>query len=918
MSMRFHHRLFVVMRSLFRRRTVEDELDDELRFHLEQMEALDATHTRRDFGGLDQVKEACRDVRPLRPLEQALQDLRFGARLLARNPVFTLVTSLSLALGIGANSAVFSLINGLLFRPLPVPQAEELHVAKVAPESDAQSGFAYPAFEAARALIGARAELAAASSIQPMQVSAPAGSGAGQDRHEAKAGGSGTYASEWGRVQLVSGEYFRLLRRGAQIGRLLEPEDNRTLGQPAVAVISDSYWTRRFDRALTVVGTELIVNGAPVTIVGVTAPGFFGTTVGSSYADLWLPVMMQAHVRYAGRMTATDGDANQPWPPQPGVLWLDIILRIPSGSVAAVTEALNLAAPRDVVSQPPSPSGAGSSARAQAPRITLTPAAEGLSEIRAAATAPLAVLLTMVVVLLIVTCANVASLLLARASNRHREMAIRLSIGAGRGRLVRQLLTESVLLAALGGGLGLLLAYWGIRVGQRSALANGIDISIDWRVTTLTLVISLAAGLVFGLLPALRGTDRSLTNPLKSHTRGALGSSGHFAPGKLLIAGQIAFSILLLVLAALFARSLRELIRVDVGFDRDRLIVARVDARAGGFARSDAPALYRRVLERLTAIPGVTAASMSTNPPFSGSRVRSGFEIEGYARRADEQLSAHEEHVTVDYFKTVGLRVVHGRSFGPDDREGRRRVTIINQTMAKRYFPNQHPVGRHWSADPDFQTHGYEIVGVVQDAHHDGLRSAAPNVIYLPASPLDEDFLNGIEVRTAGRPDALVDTVRTSLREAEPRLPVTFINTLDERIRTTTNPDRLLTWLTSAFGGLALLLACLGLYGTITYAVTRRTAELGLRMALGGSPASVRWLVMREALSLLGVGLCVGLPLAFLGARAIRHLLHGITPVDIQAYGIAVTPLVILTVLAAYVPARRASRVDPLSALRAE
>jgi predicted permease len=930
--MRFHHRLFVVMRSLLRRRAVEDELDEELRFHFQQMEAHDAARaqdgrTRRRFAGFEQVKEACRDARPLRPLEYAMQDLRFGARLLARNPLFTVVASLSLALGIGANSAVFSMINGVLFRSLPVPQAEQLYIAET-PRADAQPRFAYPTFEAARALIGARAELAAVSSIQPMQIAAPVGSGVDDIRSDAKAIARGASVSQWGRVQLVSGEYFHLLRQRAQVGRLLGPEHNQTPGQHAVAVISDSYWTRRFDRALTALGTELTVNGAPVTVVGVAAPGFFGTTVGASYADLWVPIMMQAEVRYDGRMTATDGDARQPWPPQPGVLWLDIMLRVPSGNVAAVTEALNLAAQRAIARaiapQPPVEPGPDRGERLNATRITLTPAARGISEIRTVVTAPLAVLLAMVVLLLAITCANVASLLLARATNRGREMAIRLSIGAGRGRLVRQLLTESLLLATLGGGMGLLIAYWGIAVGQRSALANGIDISLDWRVTAFTLVISLAAGLVFGLLPALRGTDRPLVNALKSHTSGTLGSSGRLGPARMLIVGQIAFSILLLVVAALFARSLQKLTRVDVGFDRDHLIVARVDPRAGGYSLNEMSALYRGVLERIRAIPGVTAASMSTNPPFSGSRVTSGFEVEGYMRRSDEQLSAHQEHVTADYFRTVGLRVVQGRAFGPDehdehdDQESGRGVSVINQTMAKRYFPNQNPIGRHWGPDADFQAHGYEIIGVVQDAHHDGLKSAPPNMVYLPASRRGEDFLNGIEVRTAGRPSAFVETIRTSLREAEPRLPLTFIDTLDERIRQTTTPERLLMWLTMAFSGVALFLACLGLYGTISYAVTRRTAELGLRMAIGASRASVQWLVMREALLLLVLGLFVGLPLAFLGAQAMRHLLHGITPADVQAHGIAVATLVILAALAAYLPARRASRVDPLLALRAE
>jgi predicted permease len=936
MATRFHHRLVVALRSFFRRRTVEDELDEELRFHLRQLEAHEAARgpdaesvdgsprrsahrrdesddtawrARRDFGGVDQVKEACRDMRTLRSLEHLIQDLRFGGRLLVRNPVFAIVASLSLALGIGANSVVFAAINGILFRSLPVSEAGQLYIAEIARKSDEQPRFAYPTFENARAVIGSRAELAAASTIQPMQI--------GMVGSATKALKDGTYVSQSGRVQLVSGEYFGLLRQRAQIGRLLGPEDNRTLAQRPVAVISNAYWTRRFDRAHNAVGSELTVNGVPLTVVGVAAPGFFGTTVGSSHADLWVPIMMQSQVRYAGRMTTIDGDARQPWPPQPGVLWLDILLRIPSGNVGAITEAFNLAAQRGLAGESPSPPGTDLRERAPAARFKLTPAAGGISEIRGAVMAPLLVLLAMVVLLLAITCANVASLLLARATSRHREMAIRLSIGAGRGRLIRQLLTESLLLAALGGGMGLLVAYWGIGLGQSSAWAIGIDVSPDWRVTGITMGTSLVAGLVFGLLPALRSTDRPLVNSLKSQTCLGLGAGGRLGPARMLVAGQIAFSVVLLIVAALFARSLQELTRVEVGFDRDHLIVARVDAGAGGYMESEVPALCRRVLERITAIPGVTAASMSTTPPFSGSRVRSGFEIEGYRRRVDEQLSAHEERVTADYFRTVGLKVVQGRTFGLDDRESGGRVSVINQTMAKRYFPNQNPVGRRWGPDADFRTHGYEIVGVVQDAHYNDLKSAPPNMVYLPAAGGD-DFLNGIEIRASGEPGALVDTIRAVLREVEPRLPLTFIKTLDEQIRQTISPERLLTLLTMGFSGVALFLACLGLYGTMSYAVTRRTAELGLRMAIGASGASVRWLVMREALAVLVLGLLAGVPLAFLSAHAMRNLLHGITPGDVQAHTIAVSTLVIVVASAAYLPARRAARVDPISALRAE
>ena len=478
MATRLLRRVLVALRSLVRRRAVDAELDAELQFHFQQLQAHEAARrrvvddnanpprasdtsllARRRFGSFDQVKEACRDMRTLRWVDYLAQDLRFGARLLLRDPVFSIVAVLSLALGIGANTAIYSLINGVMMRPLPVDEPEQLYVADAGTGREGSTLFAYPIFEDTRAVVGTGAEIAAVSSIQPMQIATPSGASA---------------ETSEGRVQLVSGEYFGVLRQRAQIGRLLTPDDNRTLGQHPVAVISDGYWSRRFGRARGVVGSDLSINGAPFTIVGVTTPGFFGATVGTRYPDLWAPVLMQADVRYAGRMSATDGDGRRPWPQQRGIAWLNIILRIPAGDMAAVNQRLRAAVLRDVPAAFRSQEESVLHERREASRITLTPACRGISDLRAAVAAPLLVLLAMVVLLLAITCANVASLLLARATNRHREIAIRLSIGAGRGRLVRQFLAESLLLALLGGAVGLLVASWAMssRTGVRCRMAS--------------------------------------------------------------------------------------------------------------------------------------------------------------------------------------------------------------------------------------------------------------------------------------------------------------------------------------------------------------------------------------------------------------------------------------------------------------
>ncbi|MGH9161552.1 MAG: FtsX-like permease family protein [Vicinamibacteraceae bacterium] len=533
----------------------------------------------------------------------------------------------------------------------------------------------------------------------------------------------------------------------------------------------------------------------------------------------------------------------------------------------------------------------------------------------------------MVGLLLAIACANIASLLLARATNRHREMAIRLAIGAGRGRLIRQLLVESLLLTVMGGSLGLLFSSWGSRAllalaRYGSAVTNGgLDLSVDWRVVGFTLGVSLSTGLLLGILPALRGAGVDLTAALKSQGRSVIGSAAgsRLSAGKLLIAGQFAFSLLLLVLAALFARSLQQLMRVDIGFDRDRLLVAGVDPHAAGYKPAELPALYRRLVERVGAVPGVTAASMSKFGPFGGGYITSsGSEVEGYTRRRNERIVTAEDYITPGYFRTVGLAMKMGRTFRPQDTAHSRKVTIINETMAQRYFQDRNPIGKRWGYGTNFDEWGFEIIGVVQDARYNDLKDDLPNMAYLPVAQRADDYLNSIEVRTEGTPAPLADTIRHVLHEAEPRLSVSSVETLDGRVVHTMRHERLLARLTMGFSSVALFLACLGLYGTISYAVMRRTAELGVRIALGASRGAVQWLILREALTLVLIGLLVGLPSALVVSRTMATLFYGILPSDPAAHGAAVATLITIAALAAYVPARRASRVDPILALRAE
>lgn len=904
------HRVIMALRTLLRRRAVDRELDEELLFHAEQMyeASLERGETpaearrrlQHHMGSVHSVKEACRDMYSSRPIDDLLQDLRFGVRLLVRGRGFALVAIASLALGIGASSSIFSVVNAVVLRPLSVENPHELHIAQIVEPHEVDLLFSFPVVERVSALLGGRGEVAAQSSTESVLVGMPGDAS----------------APETADLQLIAGNFFGTLRQRAQVGRLLGPEDNRAIGQHPVVVISDRFWRRRFGRTTQILGTELIINGARMAVVGVTASDFIGATVDQRTPDVWAPAIMQAALRFASDLERTGGDLQTPWPSQPEFAWLRVLIRTPANQVAVAAQAMTRA-----MQYENSPAGGQESA---AIPVTLVSGAGGFSPVRAQLTTPLTALLAMVALLLALACANIASLLLARAMTRGREIAIRLSMGAGRGRLIRQLLTESLLLASIGGTLGLAFSFWGstalMALLTNGARDNGLDVTPDWRVMGLTLATSIGAALLFGLLPAVRGTRLSLAETLRAQARSVIGSEtrrGRAPLAKLLVAGQMAFAVLLLSVAALFARSLQALTLVDVGYDRNHVLVVRIDPRSAGYDPTELPVLSARVVEHLSRLPSVIAVSLSANGPFSGSRSRGDFQVEGYTPGPQEEMIKHSEWVTSDYFRAVGLTITQGRGFTPEDSASSRRVSVINETLAQRYFPGQNPIGKRWGDSSNFAADGIEIVGVVRDARYNDVKAGAVSMSYLPALQ-SQRYLRSIEVRSSGDPAALADAVRRSLRETEPRLAIGAIDTLDVRIVRSIGIDRLLGWLTMTFGAAALGLACLGLFGTISNAVRRRTAELGIRVALGADPRSVQWLIVRDALVLVGLGGTIGLPLAFLAARALRGLLYGIGPADPIAYTAAAGMLIVVSVCAAYIPAWRASRLDPIAALRGE
>jgi predicted permease len=847
----------------------------------------------------------------MRTTIEFLRDLRYGGRLLRRSAAFSTVAILSLGLGIGGATAVFTLVNAIVLRTLPVPNPQQLFVARVTdvPQRSGGDRFSAPLYARARIeLASTGTELAAATGITGMQLLP-----------------EGESVPARGNAQLVSGEYFSLLRQRSQLGRLLEPADNDAGARPA-AVISDSYWRRRFGGSAGAIGRTLTINGVGFTVVGVAPARFFGTTVALRAPDVWIPFVMQPAVRYDSNVSA-HGDANSrdPWPPQRTIEWLNLFVRAPTRAAAsAAASAITVLLHRDHEAALSKSATADERARVRRQRVELEDASAGVSSLRAGLSQPLFVLLAMVGVLLVIACGNVAGLLLSRAAAREREMAIRLSIGAARGRLVRQLLAESLLLAAAGGLAGVILAVWArdallallVNAGA-SAAPIDLNTGIDWRVLAFAGVVSAVTGFGCGVLPAFGVTRVSVSESLKQQSRsaGAEGGRRGLVVGKALVTAQMAFCLLLLVVAGLFARSLQSLTRIDVGFDRDHLLAARVDVRSAGYTPDERQALYRRVVDRLRAVPGVQAASMSLNGPLDNSAWTSSMTVEGYTAARGERLLTNEEIVTDEYFDAVGLRIVQGRGFGPEDRAKGSRNTIVNATMAKRFFPGQSAIGKRWTYGDAIDSDAFVIVGVVEDARYVSLRDAPPNMAYHLADTLPDEALGDIEIRTAGSPAAAARTIRATLEQTEPRLPVIEVVPLTQRIDRDTNEDRMVARLTLVFGTLALLLASLGLYGTISYGISRRIAELGLRMALGANRRTVLVMILREALTLVAIGTAVGLPLAYVAARALSVLLYRTGPADPLSFAAGALTLVVVAALAAYLPAYRASRIEPMVAL---
>jgi predicted permease len=842
-------------------------------------------------------------------LRDLWQDLRYGLRMMRKSPAFTAVAVLSLALGIGANTAIFNVIDTLMLRKLPVREPEQLVMFYTA-EPGSPSGARLASlkeFEKYRSLTQVFTDVAAISHTDRFNITVN-GSGGGSD--------AGLV-----RVALVSGNYFFLLGVNAVVGRTLLPDDDRVAGEQPVAVISYAFWERRFARASDVVGRTLTMNGTSYTILGVTPRGFSGEWVGRP-VDLWIPTVMQAQVMPEYPTLVTSGG-----------VWLRLVGRLKPGVPMQQAQAVGqIVYQQNMREFWPNPTPSQARYMTQA-HLELRSAANGYSPQRDSFAQSLAILGVMIGLVLLIACANIANLLLARSAARQREMALRLALGAATARIVRQLLTESILLAVMGGALGLLFSVWAatalsttlplgpVQTDSREASQwVSFDLYPDWRVFAFTAALCLLTGVLFGLAPAFRGSKTSLSPALTGRGSDSGSFGGRFALGKMLVIAQVALSIVLLIGAGLFLRTMRNLRSVDLGFDRQHLLLVWTSPGQTGRQGPAIASLVHDLQDRLSSLPGVLSASASsagllTGTSESGGAPSEDMKVEGEAPKAG--LLGVAVQIAPKYFETVGAPLLLGRDFTERDTETSPQVTIINQTMAHFYFGNQNPIGRHFGFSREVGM-PWEIVGVVRDMKF-GTPRDKKIVIYLPYRQRISFLRNlCIMVRTVGNPASVASSVRQELREVDPNLPVLRIDTVDEQLNDVLVQERLIMALSSFFGAVAVLLACIGLYGVISYTVARRTNEIGIRLALGATPGKVLSMVLKESLLLVFLGIAIGVPAALAATRLISARLFGVSAADPLTLAAAALLMIGVAALAAFLPALRASKVDPLVALRYE
>ena len=842
-------------------------------------------------------------------LDTLVQDVRYAVRSLSHTPGFTAAAIVTLALGMGANATIFTLLDAVLFKPLPVSRPDELLTVyenspdaapNALPDTAGGTGrylrFSYPRFQLLQEALGNNGTLAA-STLSARVV--------GRTQASTTASPINT--------QLVSGEYFSTLGVAMQRGRALSAGDMQRDERGQVAVISDRYWTAALARSEQAVGQTIDLKGVGVTIVGVAAPGFVGIRT-DSVADVWVPLTLQMPLGYVYNSSAYgSADRRQPWMDQDNIAWLNIVARVDGARQAEATTRLQTANARGLQRMADTLPDPRERSSTVARTLVVTSFARGFSGLRARFTDALLVLGGLVALVLLVTCANISNLLLARATGRSRETAVRISLGATAARLIRQHLVESLVLATAGGATSLLAAYWTSTFLARSVIGRSGELppvfTLDARVWIFTAILSIGCAIAFGLAPAVRAVAAGMTSGITINQR--VSTYAAMKGMRPLVAAQLALSFAVVFAAVLLGRTLSYFVRLDPGFNPDRLIVAAIDPDTSGYSRDQIPVMVDRLVAAINAVPGVVSTSVNTCGLMSNCSYSSGFTFEDGARG----VQLNNNWISPAYFTTVGIPILAGRDFNERDTPQSPRVAIVSESIVRRYFPNLNPLGKRLG----YEVADTEIIGVVRDARP--TLHAEPNaVIYFPTRqpPNFTASPHAIAVRVTADADLSIATIRAAIQRSEPGLLLDNISTMTAVLDRDVARERLIAYLASAFAFLALLLACVGLYGVLSYTVTRRTQELGVRMALGARAADLTRMVIGDGSRVVLAGITAGILAALMVGRLVTRLLAGVTAYDPITFVAVPMSLVVVTLAASYLPARRASRIDPVSALRTE
>jgi len=848
-----------------------------------------------------------------------LQDIRYGIRMLVKNPGFTIIAVLTLALGIGANTAIFSVLDSVLLRTLPVAHPEQLvlltdpdsHGSSFGSEGGDRTLLAYSEFQYLRDHNEVFPSIFASDS---QIAKTPVTFG--------RSSSGAVSTEETVRTRLVSGDYFSTLEAKPAVGRMFTREMDRAPGDAPFVVASYEFWKQRFNLDPSIIGKTIQIHQTSFEIIGVTSAGFSGETAGE-VPDVWVPITMQEAI-YPGRdlLSASQDGLNQ-------YMWLQVIARRkPEATLEKAKASINVTFTRLLESELGSRLSAEERKGLMDQRINLQAGARGSSTLRGEYGDSLKVLMALVGFVLLIACANVANLLLARGSVRKKEFAVRLAIGAGRRRLIRQLMSESLLLALAGAVAGILLAQWAdtLLLQMVSRMSRGheviqIDLRPDARMLGFALFVTILSAILFGLIPALRVTRVDLSPILKSSAGGEAGESGNrrLPVAKVLVIAQVAISLILLVAAGLFVHSLSKLSEVNLGYQRENLLLFQIDGRPAGYKGAANLRFQQELLEKFSNVPGVRAATLSSNGLFSDSESGDPISVEDYMPKTGEKPNSRMDHIGPGYFSTVGIPILIGREIGPQDSGSGPRAAVINQEFARHFFGSTNPIGKKVRDVYPGNPQEMEIVGIVADAKYNSLREKTPTRIYAPYfNPMWEHSYAFFEIRTQADPASVSASLRKIVRETNSAIQPIEIKTMPGLVDDSLHTDRFVARLAGVFGFLAMLLASIGLYGIMTYTVARRTRDIGIRMALGAQPGGVLWLVLRETLLLVLVGVAVGLPVAFAGTRLLKSMLFGLGVVDPVAIVVSTMMLAAIAALAGFLPARRAMRVDPMIALRYE